>query len=54
MMTQMTSLFGPAWPWLLLAGVWSLGCGWHLRRAWTAAADTTLTTGLGTASDAAR
>ena len=53
-MTQMTSLFGPAWPWLLLAGVWSLGCGWHLRRAWTAAADTTLTTGLGTARDAAR
>ena len=35
----MASLFGAMWFCLLLAGLWSLLCGYFLRRAWTAEAD---------------
>ena len=35
----MASLFGASWSCLLLAGLWSLLCGYVLRRAWTAEAD---------------
>ncbi len=32
-MSQMAQYFGAAWPCLLLAGAWSLVCGWFLRHA---------------------
>ncbi len=35
----MASLFGASWFCLLLAGLWSLLCGYFLRRAWTSEAD---------------
>ncbi len=41
-MDEMAQRFAASWPWLALAGAWSLGCGWWLRRAWTAAADAAL------------
>ena len=35
----MAQLFGASWMCMLLAGVWSLACGYWLRRAWTAEGD---------------
>lgn len=35
----MAQLFGSSWLCLLLAGVWSLACGYLLRRAWTSEAE---------------
>lgn len=38
-MAATAQIFGAWWPCLLLAGLWSLGCGYFLRRAWTAETD---------------
>ena len=45
----MAQLFGASWMCLLLAGVWSLACGYWLRRTWTAEADEANATRLASA-----